>query len=735
MNDRSIVRTPETGGQGTWLDTYLPDSQLTTHQGNQLRLVDIPAIRGILFRQRWLIAIVVAAAGLLGFVWTMMATPMYEARSSVRIEPYGAFIVEGQDVERATPSNQIYDMLQTQLGIITSRALASTVAEDLKLGERYDLLGADIDDSRPANVTDEEWRQAKQSMAASILHGSVSAELPERNWIIQIAYRSQDPAIAAEMANAYAAAFAASDTRQSVASNEYAQSYLREQIALTRQRLQEAEQAANAYARANGLILQASTSEDGEAGATLTSSNLSNINARVAAAQAARIEAEQRWRSIQNLPTSQLAEVQSNPLLQGLIAERTAKQAELVSLRQRYLDGHPQVATVLAQIETLDRQINQSGNDIKAAARTEYTVARNQEQALQAELASVTGATLAEQDRQVEYGVLEREAQALQDQLQTLLNRFNQVSSATNVQSGTVNLLDFAVVPSSPYSPNLMRNLVMALALGLASAAALALLRELLDNRIRSFEEVEERIGLPFLGHTPYVRPEDIESEEANAYSPLMEAYASIRSTIDFNLPREGAVIQLTSSQAGEGKSTTAMILAELFAAHGRKTLLVDGDLRRPSIGRMLKGDNPEQGIMEVLDGQADLPTVVVKGHHENLDILPSGARASNPGEVLASRRFHEFIEACRKAYSLVIFDSSPMLGLADAPMLAKAVDGTIFVVEANRAQISHVRNAIKRLRTSGGHPVGAILTKYRSLEAGQTYDYQYAYYHYGEAK
>ncbi len=735
MNDRSIVRTPQAGGQGTWVDAYLPENQLAAYQGNQQRLIDVPAIRGILFRQRWLIAVVVAAAGILGLVWTMMATPMYEARSSVRIEPYGAFIVEGQDVEQATPSNQIYDMLQTQLGIITSRALATTVAEDLNLGERYDLLGADIDESRPPNLTDGEWRQAKQNMAAGILHGSVSAELPDRNWIIQIAYRSQDPAIAAEMANAYAAAFAASDTRQSLASNEYAQEYLREQIERTRQRLQEAEQAANAYARANGLILQTTTSEDGEAGATLTSTNLSNINARVAAAQAARIEAEQRWRSIQNLPTSQLAEVQSNPLLQGLVAERTAKQAELVSLRQRYLDGHPQVATLLAQIETLDRQIEQSGNDIKAAARTEYTVARNQELALQAELASATGATMAEQDRQVEYGVLEREAQALRDQLQTLLNRFNQVSSATNVQSGTVNLLDHAIVPASPYSPNLMRNLAVALALGLACAAALALLREILDNRIRSFEEVEDRIGLPFLGHTPYVRSEDIESAEANTYSPLMEAYASIRSTIDFNLPREGAVIQLTSSQPGEGKSTTAMILAELFAGHGRKTLLVDGDLRRPSLGRMIDGERPEKGIMEVLDGQADLPSVVVKGHNENLDILVSGTRASNPGEVLASRRFHEFVDACRQEYSLVIFDSSPMLGLADSPMLAQAVDGTIFVVEANRAQISQVRNAIKRLRTSGGHPVGAILTKYRSLEAGHTYDYQYAYYHYGEAK
>lgn len=712
----------------------MPDNHLVPHQAHQ-SFIDIATIRGALFRQRWLIGGTLLVAAIAGLVWTLLATPMYEARSTVRIEPFGSFIVPGQDVDPGIASNQVYDMLQTQLAIITSRSLANTVAENLDLGEREDFLGEDVDQQRPPNLTDEQWHDAKQAMAAARLHGSVSAEMPDRNWIIEIAYRSESPAIAAEMANAYSAAYAASDIQESVETNEYAQDYLREQIQRTRARLQEAEQAANAYARANGLIIQPSGGEESEGNMTLTTTNLASINARVSQARAARIEAEQRWRSIQALPIAELVEVQNNPLLQGLIAERASKQSELAELRQRFYDAHPRVAAVIAQIETLDRQIEQSGADVKAAARTEYLVARNQEQALEQELASVTGSTLAEQDRQVEYSVLEREAQALRDQLQALLNRFNQVSTAANVRTGTIIPLDPAVVPQAPYAPSLLRNMMMALVLGGALAAGLAVLREVIDDKVRSFDEVENKIGLPLLGHTPFVEQADLATEGADRYGPLIDAYGSIRSTIDFILPRDPTVVQFTSSQAAEGKSTTVMILAELFAGHGRKTLLIDGDLRRPSFPRLLGLERSKHGLVEVLLGEADLQSAIVKGRHENLDILPAGRTHSNPTEILASRHLRDFLEERRQEYSLIIFDSAPVLGLADAPMLANIADGTIFVMEANGVNFRQVRAALKRLRASGGNPIGAIVTKYQALQAGQSYDYQYAYYEYGNSR
>lgn len=737
MNDRSIINAPEPDPRGAWLDAYMPDGQVAAYQPRP-QLFNMAAIRGIVFRQRWLIGGVIAAALIAGIIATLLATPMYEARAKVSVEPYGVYILEGQDVDQGVSPNQIYDYLATQVEVIKSRSLAEVVAADLNLAERYDVLGKDVDDSRPPNMSDEEWRQKKLTMAAGILAGSVTSTVPSDNWVIPIGFQSADPALAAELANAYADAFVSSGSRSSVEDNQYALTYLKEQIDLTRASLAEAEGSANDYARNSGIIVQATTAgEEGTSNVTLRTANLANINQRVTDARAARIEAEQRWRSIQSLPASQLPEVQSNAVLSGFITDRTAKLSQLTELRQRYNDEFPQVVNLRAQIEILDRQIEASSSDIKSTVRNEYIVARNREEALAVELGSLTSDSLVEQDQKVQLSALDREAQALRDQLKVLLDRYNQVNSAAKVNRGAVTKLDSATVPGSPYAPDIMKNMLLALVFGVAAAAGLAVLRETLDDRIRSLEDVEDRIGLPLLGHTPHIAERDIEAEGTNRFSSLMEAYSSIRAAIDFTMPRNRNVIQLTSSQASEGKSTTAVILAELFASLGRKTLLIDADLRRPSVARLLDIERPKIGLVEVLLGHVGLEAAVVKGVHENLEILPIGEIPPNPTEIMASNAMRDFLAKQREHYSLIIIDSSPVLGLADAPMLSRLVDGTIFVLEANKVPFGQARSAVRRLKFAGANMLGVILTKYRALEAGETYSYQYEYYRYesNEAK
>jgi capsular exopolysaccharide synthesis family protein len=733
MNERSIVEAPAPGRQAAWLDAYMPEGGPLGPPVPRAQLFNFAAIRGIIYRQRWLVAVVLVLALLGGLVVTLLSTPIYQADAKVSVKPYGQYVVEGQEVEQGFAPMQIYDYLATQVEVIKSRSLAEAVVADLDLASRYDLLGKDIDESRPPNLSDEKWLKAKQEMAASILTGGIVAEVPTENWVVTIGFQSENPALSAEIANAYADAFVATGSRNSVESNRYAIEYLQQQIEQTRQRLSEAEQVTNAFARNSGILLDPSATQDeGAAPSTLTAANLSSINARVASARAARIEAEQRWRAIQNLPAAELPEVQASSVLQGLVSERTVKLAQLADLRQRYNDDFPQIQNLLAQLKVLDTQIERSSAEIKASARSQFVVAQRQEQALEAELASLTGDRLVEQDQQVELSALDREAQALRDELKSLLDRYNQVNSAANLDPGTITKIDPALVPSSPFSPNIPRNMGLALVLGIALAAVLAVLRETLDDRIRSLDEVEEKMGLPLLGHTPHVESRDIDLHGTNRFSALMEAYSSIRAAIDFTLPRNRNVIQLTSSQEGEGKSTTAVILAELFASLGRRTLLIDADLRRPSVAGLLDIERPKAGFVEVLLGHVALEDAVIKGVHENLEILPVGEIPPNPTEILASREMREFIEKNRSQYSLIIFDSCPVLGLADAPILANLVDGTVFVLEANRLQFGQARSAVRRLVQAGGSIIGVTLTKYRALEAGQSYGYQYSYYEYG---
>ncbi len=731
MNERVPIQSRNLPHGDTYLDAYMPENQLVAYEPRK-SFLDFPTIRGILFRQRWLIGGAIATALVIGLIMTLLATPIYSAEATVRVQPYANFVTDGQDVDQGIGSNQIFDFLSTQAAVIQSRSLAEVVAKEHNLGVRTDLLGANIDETRPPNVTDEQWIRTKEGIAARILSGSVSAELPTDNWILKIRFKSPNRALAAEMANAYTDAFVAADSRGLTEDNEYAQTYLREEIDNVRVKLQEAEQAANNYARGSSIIVQpGGGEEEGGGGATLTSVNLSSINQRASQARADRIQAEQRWRAIQNLPAGQLPEVQNNPVLQGLVNQRTSRQAELVELRQRYNDDFPQIQNLLKQISALNTQIEAISSDVKATVRNAYTVARNQEEALQQELSSATGETLEEQDRRVQYSVLEREAQALRDQLQNLLKRYNEVSSAANVKTGIITKLDSATVPGAPISPNLTRNMTLALVFGIAFAGALAVLRETLDSRVRSIEDIEERVGIPLLGYTPFVDHRYISANGTDQFSALVEAYASIRSTIDFSLPKSQNVLQLTSSQASEGKTTTAVILAELFARLGRKVLLIDGDLRRPSVAKLLDIDQPKQGLVEVLQGTATLESAILSGVHENLDILPVAEIPINPTEIIASPQLRDFIESQRHNYSLIIFDSCPVMGLADAPILSRVVDKTIFVLEANRTNYGKVKQAVQRLRSAGGNTLGVILTKYRALEAGEDTDYQYNYYSY----
>lgn len=732
MTEHPIMNDPSPAPQGNWLDPYMPNRQPAVAQP-AIQPLGISAIRGLLFRQRWLVAGVIFAAMVVGLIATLLVTPMYQATSRVSVKPYGDYVVEGQ-AGQSIPSNLVYDYLSTLVERIKSRKLAEVVVDNLKLDERADLLGPDIESARAPGMSDAEWKEAKRKIAIKTVADSVVAKSPQGNWVIEIGYQSEDPVLAAEIANGYADAFVASDTSTSVESNQYALTYLSEQIEMTRKRLQSAEQVANEYARSRGIIVQpvgGSDVEDTASVATLTSAKLGSINQRFIEARAARIAAEERWRSVQALPASQLPEVQSSASLQALVADVTEKRALLAELRQRYSDDFPQIVNLRAQIDTINAQLERSAADIKASLRNQMNVARNQEQALARELEQLTGATLGEQDQKVELSVLDREAQALRDQLKILLDRYNEVNSAANVNPGTLQLLDAALVPSSPYSPNLLRNLSIALALGVALAAGLAVLRETFDDRIRSLEDIEDKLGLPFLGHTPFVADRDMSIEGSNRFSALMESYSSIRAGIDFSLPRSSNLIQLTSSQAGEGKSTTAVVLAEMFASFGRRTLLVDADLRRPSVAKLLGIEKPKAGLVEVVLGHVELEAALIKGVHENLEILPIGEIPRNPTEILASQEFKDFVERCRAEYSLVIFDSCPVMGLADAPMLARMVDATVFVLEANTMPFSRARTAIRRITAAGGKMVGAVLTKYRALEAGQSYDYQYTYYQY----
>ncbi|WP_428027504.1 GumC family protein [Altererythrobacter sp.] len=724
------------GGMGPWVDQFLPVAGQTGRNYPQT-LVTASFVRGVLFRQRYLILATIGVALLAGLILTLLMTPIYQAVATVRIDPYEVNIVEGQDIAPGLATNEISRYMETQGSVIESKKMARRVAETLDLADNTAFLGPDTMDSRPDGVDDKQWRAERMHMAVAKLRGGITVDIPLDNRIVPISFRSSDPAIAARIANAYADAFVLEDQQRNIEVNQYAQQYLQEQIVDVRARLQDAELAANAYAKRSGIVRQSSGENAGSffgtpsSAPTITGANLAQVNQTYTAAKADRITAEQRWRAITGTPALQLKDVQQSEVIQGLQRARAELVSDLADLRQRYDDDYPAVTEVEAQIASLDSEIGRTASNIKASIHREYEVAARQEQALLGERNRVSNATLNEQDRRVRFNILEREADALRNQLASLLQRFNEIATAANVKTGTVTKLDSADIPETPVSPNILRNLLIALIGGVGLAGGLAILRETFDERLRSLEEIEERLGFPLLGHTPFVSEGDIAEQTGNRFSPLMESYSSILTALDYSLPRNKNVLQFTSSQASEGKTTTAVVLAMSLARLGRKTLLVDADLRRPSVAAHLGHATPELGFAEVLLGHAEQTDALLPGTPDNLDVLPVATTPPNPVELLSSQMIEDFIERNRGEYSAVIFDTSPVMGIADSPLLARHVDATVFIVEANSVQFGQARAALKRLRGAGANIAGVVLTKYRALQAGQSYDYQYRYYHY----
>jgi capsular exopolysaccharide synthesis family protein len=347
------------------------------------------------------------------------------------------------------------------------------------------------------------------------------------------------------------------------------------------------------------------------------------------------------------------------------------------------------------------------------------------------------GEVLSLQDRTIQYNILQREVDTNRELYNGLLQRFKEVGVAGGVGINNVSIVDQAEIPQHPFKPKLKLNLLLAVVLGLFGGVGLAFLFEHLDDTVKDAEDLERRLGIPALGVIPLEKPRRQAgdaaplaiSAQADPRSAFAEAYRSTRTALQF-ATAEGApkTLLVTSTGPGEGKSTTALSLAINFARLGKATLLIDADLRKPSLHRQLKRDN-RRGLSTYLAGAMTPAEVVQPTTEPNLFVIPAGPLPPNPAELLASARMISLLSLAGEKFPQIIVDSSPVLGLADAPIIGNLTSGTVLVIESGKTRRRQAQGAVKRLQSARAHLVGGILTK---LPAGRhRYGYYHSYYYY----
>jgi len=697
--------------------------------------IDLLAYWRILVKRRWLVLGVLATGAAISVLVTLMATPIYRATVVMQIEndEQNVVMMGGVTTQGTDPQ-----FLQTQYELLQSRSLAQRVADDLDLDaaalQRLDapgwldrVKGLVRPDPTPAATATVAESDATRVVGAAtqVIRSGLTIEPVRNSRLVRISFDSAVPTFAARVANGVAEAFIASGLERRFGANSYASTYLEDQLKTTRARLEDSERQLVAFAQKENLV------SSGE-GQSLAGQNLSDLNSALATAQEQRIRAQARWSQAQAARGAALpADMLSDSIIRTLQQQRAQLQGTYQQQLQVFKADYPQMLQLKGQMNDLEEQISAELRNIRASVKAEFDSAIAQERLLQDQLAALRTASLDVDDRSIDYNIIKREVDTNRQLYDGLLQRYKEVGVAGDVRSNNISIIDRAEVPGSRFSPSLPRNLAIGLLLGLLLGVLIAFVLDFLDDTLKSPEDVEQRLKLAVLGIIPKLVKQSPEEAFKDLRSAFSESYRSVRTALQFStdhgVPR---VLLVSSASPGEGKTTTAMALARNFAQMGKRVLLIEADLRNPSLHKSL-GIRTESGLSNLLSGALTIPEVVLQTNQERLEVILAGPLPPNPAELLSGSRLVSLLSIASAHYDQVIIDGPPVMGIADAPILANAADGTILVVHSAHTRITTAQAAVKRLHSARAHVIGSLLTKYDAKAAGYGYNYE-GYYAYG---
>ena len=661
----------------------------------------------------WLIVAITFVCIVTSVILSLLVQPEYRAKSTLEVNREGVQVVQMGQIEAMEMGDR--EFITTQAGLLKSRALAERVARSLNVASN----AAIFDQQTP--------RPAREAQAASLIQGMVTVSPVRDSRLIELTVESTDPTLAARVANAYGENFIQSNLERRFEANSYARSFLEQRLATVRKKLEDTERQLVAYAQNQGIVTLNidSGSGQGHSEQPVDATSLTALNNSLQQARADRITAEEKYR--QSGRTRATTEAIANPTINTLVSQRAQLQAEYQEKLGLFQPDYPAMVQMRARIQSLTNALGQEVGNVGGSLRGEYEAALGRERQLEAKVNQLKAGLLNLRGRSIQYTILQREVDTNRALYDSLLQRYKEVGVAGGLGANIVSIVDRAQVPTSPFKPNLPFNLLVGLMGGLLLGFGAAFALEWMDDTIKTPDDLTGKLGIPALGVVPRADKEaTLQEQLSDPRSQVTEAYQSIRTSLQFStdhgLPKS---LLITSTRASEGKSSTALAIAQILARLGASVLLVDGDLRKPTF----KGPaGSDAGLSSLLAGSGTIEEAVQPTENEGLHLLPAGRIPPNPAELLAAGRVSEILEQAGATYDYVIVDGPPVLGLADAPLLAFHCEGTVMVIESGAIRRGAALNAVKRLRSADARIMGGILTKFSATKSGYGYGYGYGY-------
>ena len=729
MNEINLART--VGDEVGRVPVFGADAQAATAPASMPLVIQLLRIAK---RRKWLLLGAIAIAAILGIVGTMLMTPLYTASATLEIQRENNRIVQVQGAQPEVSPTDL-EFYQTQYGLLQARSLAERVATNLRLYDNpafFEMFG-DADRAtalRSGQRSSGAERQAHIDAAAGILLDNIDIVPTRASRLVDVRFTSPDPGLSAQVANAWTQNFVEMTLARRFEATSYARAFLEQRLEQLRRRLEDSERALVGYARQQRIVNIPSSTTSGESGQStserpLVAEDLATLNRSLNEATADRTAAESRLRTAGRTP----AEALENQAISSLRSRRAELAAEHARMLTQFEPGYPPARALQNQIGELDRAIGREEARVRSTLQTTYQAAAIREADLRSRVQRLQDDMLNLRGRTIQYNIYQREVDTNRQLYDALLQRYKEIGIAGGVGVNNISVVDAAEPPGGPSSPRLILNLLLALLVGSAAGAGLALAMEQIDEAISDPSDVETALGLPLLGAVPKSSA-DPQTELEDRKSALVEAYLSVQTnlgfTTDHGFPRS---VTVTSTRPGEGKTTSSYALARSLGRTGRKVLLIDADMRSPSLHHIYNFKN-ERGLSNFLSGMDDVASMIHRNLPDGIALMTAGPSPPNAAELLMGDRLRKLMQELTASFDHVILDVPPVMGLADTPLVASQVEGVVFVIESHATPVSMAKLAVGRLQDAQARVLGVLLTKFESRRAhfGYGYDYGYGY-------
>ena len=691
-------------------------------------------------KRRWSILGLTILVAILAVLVVNNMRPIYRATATILIEQGKAKIVSIEEIySQGMMAREYY---QTQIEILKSEELARKVVRKLNLVSHPDF---DVRQTEPSlwnrltgnAIADPSQIPEAEAFKAAVVRfrRGLQIGLVRNSQLAQISFASYDQELAAKVPNTLAETFIENDLEARMAMTQKASEWLRERMGDLRAKVDSSEKALQDYrdreriVDAKGIALSGAGRQLEELTRTVVEARQKRAEAEAAYALVQQIKAGRSQASYDSVPV-----VLKSPIVQQMKVAEADAEKRLNEASKRYGPEHPRMIQARSELEGAKENTRKQVEVVVGGLAKELEQARANESAVERALAQSKSDIQGINRKEFQLGILEREVQQNRNLYDMFVNRLKETNAAGDLQSTIARVIDPATVPSSAFAPDKKQIVTVAAAVTLIVAALLALLLDRLTNALNSTSDVENRLGVPALGVLQKIKgfqKKGFVSELAffnDTQSTFAEAVRTVRTSVLMSaLDEPHKVVVITSSVPEEGKTTLSFNLA-CALGQVKKVLLVDGDLRRPKIGKLVGRDSKLPGLADLVAGHAQVSQCVFFDERAGIHLLPAGTVPPNPLELLSSKRFEDVVTKLKEAFDIVIIDSAPLQLVSDAQVLSQFATSVIYVVKADSTPYQVAQNGLKKLRRVNAAILGVVLNQL-DLEKAEKYYGEYSGY------